>query len=388
MQMVSPVDIANTYYGWQVIGRDDVSLRSEIAAAFVDKGLVDEMVQALYAAGFITVGVESRALALTRFIRMEAKDIDINKPYLLVAIDNAGIDFLVMRKGLLYFEYTNQWADLTDEKGQISTEKFEESLAASLRQVVNFYTQHWPDPPAGIILSATAFREEALRAIGASAALPVVPIVLAGDMQISPEWFVAFGCGLRGLNADIKDKEINLSGEGALNTFHHEQLLHFMDLWRVVIPVVLGFLIVVLFLADSFLASVKASVESNAISSLPGTEAAQVAALEASSTVFNQSVSLVSGAEKQISRNYLMIAEINNVAAANGVTIDHISFQAANTPILVSGDAMATAQIAAFTAAIQQDKHFGTVTLSPLNIQQSTQGGYSFSISFPLSAGF
>ena len=387
VQMVSPVDISHVYYGWQLLGRDEVNLRSEIAAAFVDKKIVDAMTAALYGAGFITVGVESRALALVRVLREKGAGMDVSKSYLLLDIDNSGIDFLIVRKGFLYFEYTNQWTDFADEKGNISVVKFEEMLAASLRQVMNFYTQHWPEPLAGVIILAAAFQEEALHAVKESISLPVTPVALSAG-PVSPEWFVAFGCALRGINANLKDKEINLSGEGALDTFHEEQLLNFMNLWRALVPAVLGFLIIILFLADSFLNSVRSGIESQAAFTQQGKESSEVAALEASSTAFNQSVALVSGAEAEISRNYLMIDDINDTAAANGVTVSHISFQAANTPILVAGTVRSTDQIAAFKNAIQSDSHFGAVTLPLLSIQQDTQGGYSFSMTFPLSSGF
>jgi hypothetical protein len=54
----------------------------------------------------------------------------------------------------------------------------------------------------------------------------------------------------------------------------------------------------------------------------------------------------------------------------------------------VAGTARAATDISAFKDAIQGNPHFGTVTLPLLNIQQSSGGGYSFSMSFPLSSGF
>ncbi len=159
-----------------------------------------------------------------------------------------------------------------------------------------------------------------------------------------------------------------------------------MNLWRVLIPTVLGFLVITFFCASSFLSMVKAGVDAQGTFTSQGGESAEAAALAASSTAFNQSVALAANAESQINKNYEMIGEINNVAAANGVSVNNISFQAASAPILVAGTAPSTNQIAAFKSAIQSDPHFGTVTLPVLNIQQDGQGGYSFSMSFPLSA--
>ncbi|HUC01497.1 MAG TPA: hypothetical protein VMA75_01170 [Candidatus Paceibacterota bacterium] len=387
VQMASPLDVSKAYFGWQVIGRDEVSVRTEVAAAFVEKTVVDEMTQALYASGFITVGVESRAFALVHTLREKGTGVDMSRSYVLVDVDNSGIDFLIVRKGKLYFEYANQWADLADEKGQIPVEKFKDTLKATMRQVLNFYSQHWPEPLAGAILSAVAFREQAEEAIKESAGLSVIPLTLAPGGPPSPEWFVAFGCGLWDVSARAKAHEINLSGEGAMDTFHEEHILNFLVLWRVLIPVFLACLILILALANSFLGETKANIESSSAFTAPETEAAELSALEASSTAFNQSVAVAASAEAKLNDNYKMIADINGLAAANDVSISHISFQAANTPILVAGSAQSETQIAAFQNAVQADPHFGTVTLPLLNIQPSN-GGYTFSMTFPLSTGF
>lgn len=385
VQMISPMDAARAYFGWQLLNRNEMTLRSEIAAAFADKAVVDAMTQALYAAGFVTVGVESRALALVRVLREKGTEVDKKQSYLLVDVDSTGVDFLIIRNGALYFEYATPWTEIADEKGQIAIAKFEEVLSSNMRQVLNFYSQHWPDLLAGIILCAVAFSDEAVRAIQASSALPVIPFVLVTKgKEISSEWLVAFGCGLRGLHADTKDKEINLSGDGAMDAFHDEQMIDFLVLWRVIIPVVLGCLVVIFILADNFLGMTRSSIESSAGFTQQENGSAAIAAFTASSTAFNQSVALVADAEGQANHDYLMVADINAIALANDITISNISFQSASTPILVAGSAPSETQIAAFRDAIQSDPHFGTVDLPPLNIQASG-GVYTFSMAFPLS---
>jgi len=214
----------------------------------------------------------------------------------------------------------------------------------------------------------------------------VIPFALADtEQQISSEWLVAFGCGLRGLHADIKDEEINLSGEGAMDAFHEERMIDFLILWRVIVPVVLGCLVVVFVLVDNFLGMTKSNIESSVGFTQQGSGLAETTALTASSTAFNQSVALVANAEGQANNNYLMIADINTIAAANDVTLSNISFQSASAPIVVTGSAPSETQIAAFQNALQKDPHFGTVTLPLLNIQASG-GAYAFSMSFPLSS--
>jgi Tfp pilus assembly PilM family ATPase len=387
VQMISPVDISHAYFGWQLLSRDETTLRSEIAAAFADKAIVDAMTQALYTAGFVTVGVESRALPLVRALREKGGGVDKKQSYLLVDVDSAGVDFLIVRNGALYFEYATPWADIADEKGQIAVAKFEEALSSSMRQVLNFYSQHWLEPLAGVILSAVAFGNEAVTAIQTSSALPIIPFALAAtEQQIPSEWMVAFGCGLRGFHAGLDRKEINLSGSGAMDAFNEERMTDFLGLWRVIVPVVLGCLVVIFVLVDNFLVMTKANVESSAgFTQKQGSGFAEITALTASSTEFNQSVALVANAEAQMSHNYLMIADINTIAAANDITISSVSFQSTSAPILVVGSAPSETQIAAFQNAIQKNPHFGTVTLPLLNIQ-ANGGAYTFSMSFPLSS--
>lgn len=388
VQMASPVDISHDYFGWQVLGRDEVSLRSEIAAAFVDRTIVDNVAQALYAADFITVGIESRALALARVLCEKGAGVDVGKSYVLLDIDNVGIDFLIIRNGKLYFEYATPWNDLADDKGQITTERFTEALDSSLRQVVNFYTQHWTDPLAAVILSAAAFKEEAESAVTAALSLPVLPLALNAGFDLAPEWYIAFGGGLRGLNAKNMSEEINLSGDKVIDVFHQEWLLAFFSVWRILIPSILALLLIVLIVTDNFLFTVRLNLESQSSFALHGSQASALTALTASSTAFNQSVALVANAEGQINRNYLLIADINTIAAANGITVNNISFQSAGTPILLAGTASAATQINTFKGGIQNDSHFGAVTLPLENIQQNGSGGYSFSMSFPLITPF
>jgi hypothetical protein len=388
VQMASPVDVAHAYFGWQLLGRDEVSLRSEIAAAFVDKAIVDDVTVALYAAGFVTVGIESRALALARVLRKKGAGLDAGKSYVLLDIDNTGVDFLIIRNGKLYFEYATPWSDLADDKGQITTERFTEALESDLRQVMNFYTQHWPDPLAAVILSAAAFKEAAESAVASSLSLPVVPLMLDAGFDIAPEWYIALGAGLRRFNASNTNEEINLSGDKVVDVFHQEWLLDFFALSRVLIPAVLGFLLVVLIGTDSFLHTVRSNVESQSVFSLQGSETTALMALEASSTAFNQSVALVANAESQINKNYLLITDINAIAAANGISVSDISFQTSNLSILVTGTASAATQIDGFKSGIQNDPHFGLVTLPLGDIQQNGAGGYSFSMSFSLSTPF
>jgi hypothetical protein len=382
VQMLSPGDASKTYSGWQMLGRDEVDLRLEVSVAFIEKQIVDEMVDALLSAGFLTVGVESRALALVRILREKGAGVDAARSYLLLNIDNSGLDFLIVRKGQLYFEYTNQWSDLADDKGQISVQKFEDMLAGSMRQVTNFYSQHWPEPLSAVILSASAFGDEAEKVIGTAAALPITRLTLFMGQAISSEWLVALGCSLRGFNSSSADKEVNLSGEEAMDTFRKEQLVGFLSFWSIFVPVVLALTIVTFALADNFLVFTAKGIASQSVFNEQGQELQDVAILQASSTAFNESVELVQNTEKQLAPRYPIISMLTDMASSTGVSLNHISFPGPAGPILIGGTASSEPQIVALKTAIAADPSFGPVTL-PISGIQLNGGVYSFTMTFP-----
>jgi hypothetical protein len=385
VQMVSPSDIAQVHSGWEILDRDEANLRIEVLAAFIDKVIVDEVAQILFQAGFITVGIESRALALVRILREKSAGVDPARSYLLVNVDNSGIDFLVVRKGRLHFEYSNQWADLADEKGSIPPKKFSDTLSASVRQVANFYSQHWGGQPlAAIILSAAAFGDQAEKAIAEAISLPVVRLTLVMGQPISSEWLVALGSSLRGIKSTLNDTEVNLSGEGAADLFRKEQFLHFLSLWRVLVPVVLALLVVIYASADNFLIFTKKSIESQPGFNQQSGQQVQITQLEASSTAFNDSVALVQAAESQQTPKYPIVAEIKTLAVKEGVAIEKIQFDGVTTVTLI-GTGQSEDSILALSNDIKSDSFFGVVNLPP-SAMQLNNGIYAFTMTFPINS--
>ena len=69
LQMSSPVDMAQVYSGWETISRNEGIGRAEVLGAFADRAIVDRMTKDLFAAGFTTVAVESKAFSVARMVR-------------------------------------------------------------------------------------------------------------------------------------------------------------------------------------------------------------------------------------------------------------------------------------------------------------------------------
>lgn len=379
MQMVSPIEISQTHSGWQVVGEDKTALRLEILSAFIDRSVVNELNQALSEGGFFAVALESRALALCRLVREEAAGFDQNRSYIILSLDNTGLDFLVIRRGRLYFEYFNFWRDEVDEKQQISMQIFEATIIRNLHQVLNFYGQHWPEPLTEIILSAAGLSAEVTKIVKDNFSFAVRELTLKTNQQVAPEWFIVLGSALRGLKPREEDREISLLGISASDEFREEQIMHFIRFWRVTIPVALGLLCVVFLLANFFLVRTEQTLEAN--QNFLGGDIKELETLQAQAREFNQSVALIKSAQQTIIVKTHFFEKIENLARDNGITVVRFIFQAPETPVTFTGKAGSEDSVKSFKKALESDPMFQDIDLPFTSIRKDVNG-FSFSVSF------
>lgn len=383
LQMSSPVDATQVYSGWEIVNRNDAMGRAEVLGAFADRAIVDAMTKALFAAGFTTAVVESKAFAIARAIREYGSGFDPAKSYIIAIIDDSGLDFLIIRSGRLCFEYMNPWQSIADEKGTITIEKFTQTFTLGLHQVLNFYRQHWQEPVAGIGLSGTSLIAESRAAVEAAEPMPVFLLEDIMDHAVSDTWIGAFGSGLRSMISRSRDREITFLGEGAKKLFENSRVLDFLSFWRVAVPVVLGILFIVFVLANAFLDTVEhgVAIASASIVSAEQNTRQAMADLVAQATTFNNSIAMVSSTESSVTLRYEIINAISDAAAENGIVLVRITLQSDQEPILVVGSAQSEEDILSFEAAIERSPNFGSVNL-PLAGIQGGGTSYSFSMSF------
>ncbi len=382
VQMVSPVEVKEAYSGWQLVGEDKDTFRLEVLSAFVDRKVVDDVTHALEEAGFVVVAIESRALGLARLVRERGVRIDLAKPYILINLDTSGLDFLVIRRGQLYFEYFHSWKDMQNEKQQVTREAFEALLKRSLYQVLNFYTAHWPEPVKEVLVSTNALQGEMSQIIEKNFGLVVQPLTITADAQFTPDWFVAIGSALRGLMPRSEDKDISLLGIGAQERFRHEQILNFISFWRVVVPVVMGILLVSFVSADAFLINMRRSLESQAAFQIKKEEIAEINSLQSQATRFNQTVRFIQSAKQLMKPKWPLVGKINGFLEAHHITMSRFYLQDGNSPLVLSGEAPSETDILDFKKALDTDPLFGGTELPLTEIRKSSGKGFSFSIRF------
>jgi hypothetical protein len=384
LQMAAPEDASKTYSGWEIVGKNEGTSRLDILSAFVDRDIVDAMIDALFAAGFLAMALEPRLISLTRILREKGSGIDPKKPYLFLDIDNIGIDFLVILNGLPYFEYTNLWKDIANSSGEISVKSFEEELAMSLRQVINFYNQHWTEPVGAIIIAATTLHESIEKVVAAAAAFPAVRLTLEMGQPISSQWLVAIGCSLRGVSSQGEDGEISLLGVESEGRFQEEQLLEFTRFWEVLIPIAFGILVAVFFAANGFVVQTRNAIEHSSQFNVNTSQTAQIAVLAASTTQFNDLVAMTQAAESSVSTSHIFLEALQSAAQADGVTINTLSYPGSGMQISLSGSASSEDRIIAFKTDLGAAPGFSNLSLPPTSVQ-GEEGSYTFQLTFDYS---
>jgi hypothetical protein len=381
MQMASPTDISEVYSGWEISGRDMNLGRVDVLGAFSDRAMIDEMTEALFEAGFVSSSIESKALALARIFRTRGAGIDPRASYLLASIDDAGFDFLILRSGKLYFEYGTPWRDLADARDSISVEKFRDTLTISLRQIMNFFLQHWPGTIAGVAISGGVFADETKQIAEDVLSVPAFPLMLTTQDEVSSSWYVAMGASLRETEEKEEGAEVTLLGEGARETFEKDKILRFAEFWSFSMPVIFIILVGLFMATNLFLVRQRERVFAQSVNAMSDAEHERVATLRAAAASFNQSVAFISSVEAKQDPKYRMIQDIMQLAATNSVIVSQFSFAGYANPATLAGLAQSQAQIVAFQAAVEADPRFGRVTL-PLTGIQSSGALYSFSMTF------
>lgn len=383
LQMSSSVVATEAYSGWEIISRDEATGRAEVLGAFADRAVVDAMTNALFSAGFVATAVESKALAIARVMREYGSGLDLEKSYLIAIIDDSDLDFIIIRHGRLCFEYMSPWRDIANEKGEITIDRFTEAFALDLRQVVNFYRQHWTEPLAAIGLSGDSLIEEARGIVAKTEPTPTFLLKDALGGTISDAWMVALGSELRESATRGKDREITFLGAGAKKLFEDSRMLNFLSFWRVVVPAVLGILLAVFVFADIFIGTTENNIaaSSASVSSFGASTKKEMTDLVAQAANFNNSVAMIASAGTSSTLRYAMIDAISGAATMNNVVITRITLQSDSEPILVAGQAQSEDSILAFKSAIEQLPVFGPVNL-PLAGIQGAGTSFSFSMTF------
>lgn len=386
IQMVSPEEASQTYSGWQRVGEDQKTVRMEILSVFIDRAVVDELKRALEAAGFVPFSIESRSLSIARLVRSLGEGIDPDRSYILLNVDAGGLQFLILRRGHLYFEYFTPWRDIENEGGQLTMDVFGNVLARSMHQVLNFYRSHWSEPVDEILLSSNAMKAEISEVLAKTASLPVRELSLKANVQVGSDWYVAIGSGLRGLIPRREDSDISLLGATALQEFRRHQVVNFLQFWRALVPLAMSVLVAAAFGVSSFLSFVRSDVDGQLAASAIGPEQnAQITEVRERARSFNDRVSRIVANGKPLSPRTILFGSVGTVFRTNQATIERFLFSGQGAPIQVALLVPSQDLTRNVKRALEETPGITSVDMPITEIKTGPQGT-NFSVSFTIAS--
>lgn len=382
IRMISPIELSQAYTGWQLVGRNESEFKLEILAAFANKMFIDQIDALLEESGFSATAVESGALSLVRLLRERAVGFESDKFYLLVSINDRGLQFLIVRRSQLHFEYFNSWKDIQGDKKEISWLDFEAAIKRNIHQVLNFYGTHWPEPFTKVFLLTNSFGEEISEIIRKNFSLTVNELRSNIEESIGREWFEVIGSALRAETARSQDRDINLFGVTVQEEFRRRQIVDFLKFWQVLVPSVLGVLSIVLVISYVFLANMRSSLESRPFS-VADKRTEEIRSLQSQIDEFNRSVSIIFSVQNSLKPRTAVADKIVSLSGPGRLTINSLRLQRGDAAGLLSGEVKSQDELLNLKNALAADPMFKSVNLSLSDIRP-TSNGISFTINFLL----
>ncbi len=385
LQSISPIDWNASYADSQKIGEQEKDGKVEFLGAFSSKTAIDEYIKAISAAGFIPVAIEFPALAIARTIKELAVGVDLEKPQVVLNVGSDGINFMVLRKGNLYFDYFTPWK-LIQEESHVGREilftDFKDTIVREIKKVATFYGSRSDGKLEKLILITQALQKEISDLIGENFHFEVAELKLREFPDLQSSWFGVLGSAIRGRLSRIEDNLISLAATGTEKGYFQEEILNFIKVWRNVCVTSLGFLVLIFILADSFLArnSVNLEKQLQIVSKAP--EGAEVLQLQKNVQSFNQLMDKALAAKEKSIPWSPFFSKINSLIGSK-IALTRISVDTERNTVLLSGNTDDQSTVVNFKNSLIKEG-FKNVSLPLSNIIVNVDKTVSFIITFSL----
>ncbi|MDD5430812.1 MAG: hypothetical protein PHP03_01155 [Candidatus Pacebacteria bacterium] len=385
LQLISPIDIKNAYYDSERInGPEKEDEKIELLGAFVNKVIIDDFVSVLSQAGFRAVAIEFPALSIARVIKETAVGLNLEKPQIALVISSEGLNFLILKNGRLRFHYFSSWGAVQGR--QISTEMFNGIIIQEIKKIVTFYSSHWNDQINDLVLITQGMGEEIKKLIQMNFSSLNVQILNLNEQysKISPLWYTATGCFLRGLIPRSQDFLISLMAVGTEERFLEEQILSFIKVWRIVLASSLGFLVIVFLLSDGLLMNISSGLAKQLTTVSARGDSAEIAQIELKVQEFNTLAKKALAAKTKKSKHSQFFETLGNIGNTSGGTISLQNISFAESTGTVSLSARASSQTASinFKNKLSELKDVKNLNLPLSDMITNPDGSVSFSLTF------
>ncbi len=368
LQMVSPLNLGQSYHDWQRIGGGGPSGKPvELLGAFVPREIIDGFVRALEEAGFAVAAVEFMSLSLVRELTRQGR-MELGDSYLVVEVKPEGVTFALARNGQLLFHSFTPWGSIQGRGGAIATQDFIGALTGEVNTISNFYGSHWGGTVGNLIFIAPRDFQDEIRE-----ALKERPLTFFGPEELTS----AAGAASRSLLQE--EKEISLLGANYAEIFKQNRILSFISLWRSTLITAFGFLLLLSLGADLFLRQLAQRTEAATSLSLNQPSHRELTELEGKASEFNQLVSLIKEIQQEESRTGSVLRLINSLAGLD-VKINRVYVPSLDTPITVVAATPDEQAAIEFKNRLAGEKTFANVNLPLAEIIPQTSGGVAFTV--------
>jgi len=383
LQMISPIDFASAYSGWQKVGESFAAGGElELLGAFAEGASVDEFSSVLAEAGFIVTAVEFPALALARAVGAN-RETGNTESVILVDVSHDGTTLMILKSGNLYFNHFHSWSSIQEEIGgkKISAYDFRDFLTRELQKVLNFYASHWGGSINTLILINPAIGRELIEHLEKNFPLKTRTLSIKDFPALTPEWVSVFGSALRGLLPRSRDTYLSLTTAPVQVQYRETRILNFVSLWRKIAITVLVFILVLLGVLDIIFLNRERGLEKQIGTGLSSQELTEVRELETRASAFNQLVNVVFEVKSETANWSVFLTRLNNLARSE-ILLRRVNIL--GLEVAVSGASEDESAVLSFKDRLLEEKNFEGVSLPLANINANPDGTVSFNLTFRL----
>ncbi len=390
LQMISPVDIKLAYYDSQFLG-DNMSGGQDYLGTFVDKSLIDILIDELSTNGFMVAAIEFPALSIARVIKDLGVGYDFTKPYFVFNIYSDGMDFMILKEGNLFFHYFASWLTIVSFSGdrEISFPAFEDFLKREGGRVLNFYSNKWGGAVKDAIAINRKLPVEVRSIFEKNFNLKIQDLSLSSFNNLQSQWLPALGSAIRGLISRSKDELISLAPVGTEDAFIKNKFFYFLHLWRNVLITTVAFLCGLFLISDLVLWSMAKSASASLVTQGTSSDLDVASELRMQALNFNKKIDFILLAKQDSFDWFKILIDLKKIIGSNINLVRITGRSEPDRSITIYGKAKSEAMVIEFknlviSYLVENYPNFKDVNLPLTEIVPSSTGEVSFRLSFSL----
>ncbi|MDD4931326.1 MAG: hypothetical protein PHG66_04265 [Candidatus Colwellbacteria bacterium] len=379
LQMISPINIAQSYHGYQMIGETAGGVGYEFLGAFSLSSTIDDWIAAIKESGFLPVAIEFQSLSVVRAAGVTGK-LSKDTSDLIIDISSEGVDMMVVKNGNLYFDYFYSWKGIQGEDKSISFDKLEQNITAEAGKVMNFSLSRFGSEVRNVIVNADDLSDKIVEAVKRQFTRVKVEKLSISEGRLKSSWVGAFGASLRGSLSRSEDTMISLGPVSAIKEYDQGQIMDMVSLWGKIFIGAMVFLVFIAGAGDLLLRSNRLNIAQQSIRGLSQNELIEFNLLSSQSIDFNRSVALVAEArrgETGISPFLEKLSKLNP-----DIRFGKISIPSTIQPVTINGTAPSADSVSKFHKALAGLKGISDIQFPLSSLVNSPDGRTSFVMSF------